>query len=284
MEYLVVTGYSGAGKSLAVRALEDIGYYCVDNLPPALIAQFTEHVKKTAEKDRKTAIVCDARGGEDFGQLQQALHTLKTMGVEYKILFLEAQLDILERRFKETRRRHPLAIKNTLTTEDALLLEQQILNPLYEIADYRVDTSALSTAQLRQKIVDTFKKEKNAGMQISFFSFGFKYGLPKNADLVFDVRCLKNPFYQQHLRSKTGLEEDVANFIMESDDARLLMKKLLDLLDFTIPLYANEGKSELTVAVGCTGGKHRSVTYAAAFAKHFEDYEPLILHRDIDKP
>ncbi|MDL2215706.1 RNase adapter RapZ [Ruminococcaceae bacterium OttesenSCG-928-N02] len=283
MEYLIVTGYSGAGKSLAVRALEDIGYYCVDNLPPALILQFSQHLREVGAATKRVAIVCDVRGGQDFGVLLQVFQSLKSEGVSYKILFLEAREEVLERRYKETRRRHPLSITNGIPTENALELERKILMPVYEMADYIVDTSLLSTMQLRESIVSLFAKNRSDVMQLNFISFGFKFGLPKNADLVFDVRCLRNPFYQPALKNKTGLDAEVAAFVLESEEAQGLLQHLYAMLAYTLPLYQKEGKSELTIAIGCTGGKHRSVTFAEEFTKLFKAYEPLTLHRDIER-
>lgn len=283
MEFLIVTGYSGAGKSLAVRALEDIGFYCVDNLPASLILPLAKHLQESESKIERVAIVCDVRGGDDFGVLLQVLQRMKNEETEYRILFLSAREDVLERRYKETRRRHPLSIKNDITTESALQLEQKILLPIYEMAHYIVDTSLLSTMQLRQRIVALFAKNTNDAMQLNFLSFGFKFGIPKDADLVFDVRCLKNPFYQAELKHKTGLDKEVSDFVLEPAEAQGLLGHLKTLLEYTVPLYEKEGKSDLTIAIGCTGGKHRSVTFCEELAKGFLEREPHILHRDIER-
>ena len=283
MSCLIVTGLSGAGKSLAVHALEDIGFYCVDNLPPALIPKFVELAGGEGEEPRRLAIVCDVRGGADFGTLFGALSELQNCHVDYKILFLEARPEVLERRFKETRRRHPLALRGDLSTESAILLEQKILAPLYETADYIVDTSMLSTSQLRESIVSLFATRDTDGMQLKFMSFGFKYGTPKDADIVFDVRCVPNPFYVPELKALTGQDQPVVDYIFSTADGVGLREHLESLLDFSIPLYLREGKSQLTVAVGCTGGRHRSVAFCEALADHFSTYKPYIFHRDIGR-
>lgn len=283
MNCLIVTGLSGAGKSLAVHALEDIGFYCVDNLPPALITKFTELAAGGDKVQRRLAIVCDVRGGADFGSLFAALADLKAAHVDYKILFLEARPDVLERRFKETRRRHPLAMHSNVATANAIELEQKILAPLYETADFILDTSILSTAQLREAIVSLFATENSQGMQLKLMSFGFKYGTPQDADIVFDVRCVPNPFYVPELKELTGKDDAVVQYIFSTPDSAGLLERLLSLLDFAIPLYSKEGKSQLTVAIGCTGGHHRSVAYCEAIARHFEGCNPYLIHRDIGR-
>ena len=283
MNCLIVTGLSGAGKSLAVHALEDIGFYCVDNLPPALIPKFIDLASEQSKENRRLAIVCDVRGGEDFGSLFKVLSDLKNDKVDYKILYLEARPEVLERRFKETRRRHPLALQGDLSTESAILLEKSILLPIYGMADYIIDTSVLSGAQLRESVISLFEENTAQIMQLKFVSFGFKYGLPNDADLIWDVRCLPNPFYQADLKNKTGLDAEVVEYIMQFPEARILNDKMHDFLNFTLPLYLQEGKSQLTVAVGCTGGKHRSVAFCEDFAAYFAQYKPHVLHRDISR-
>ncbi len=284
MEVLIVTGFSGAGKSLAMDALEDIGYYCIDNLPPEFIPSFLELAEGNKEKFQNLALVSDIRGGMAFDQLVQALQSLKEQTVPYKVFFLEASTEVLERRFKETRRKHPLAfLDETLSTEDAIVKEKQILQPLYEIADYTLDTSVLSTAQLKENIVSLFSRTGEHSMQLKFITFGFKHGLPKDADIVFDVRCLPNPYYVAELKEKTGEDDEIVEYVFSSNEAKLFLQKTIDLLSFSIPLYIKEGKSQLTVAVGCTGGKHRSVAFAEQLAKEFSQYIPQIFHRDIGK-
>lgn len=284
MEVLIVTGFSGAGKSIAMDALEDIGYYCIDNLPPEFIPSFLELAEGNKEKFQNLALVSDIRGGMAFDQLVQALQSLKEQTVPYKVFFLEASTEVLERRFKETRRKHPLAfLDETLSTEDAIVKEKQILQPLYEIADYTLDTSVLSTAQLKENIVSLFSRTGEHSMQLKFITFGFKHGLPKDADIVFDVRCLPNPYYVAELKEKTGEDDEIVEYVFSSNEAKLFLQKTIDLLSFSIPLYIKEGKSQLTVAVGCTGGKHRSVAFAEQLAKEFSQYIPQIFHRDIGK-
>lgn len=284
MEVLIVTGFSGAGKSLAMDALEDIGYYCIDNLPPEFIPSFLELAEGNKEKFQKLALVSDIRGGMAFDQLVNALQALKAQTVPYRVFFLEANTEVLERRFKETRRKHPLAFSDeTLSTEEAILKEKKILQPLYEIADYTLDTSVLSTAQLKENVVSLFSRSGEHSMQLKFITFGFKHGLPKDADIVFDVRCLPNPFYVAELKEKTGKNEEIVSYVFASKEAKTFLKKTIDLLAYAIPLYVKEGKSQLTVAVGCTGGKHRSVAFAEELAKEFEQYSPQTFHRDIGK-
>lgn len=285
MGLLIVSGLSGAGKSLAVHALEDIGYFCIDNLPPALLGKFIEFSKQSQKPVENLAVVMDIRGNDDYSGIKKALDDLAVTGVEYKCLFLDAQSEVLERRYKETRRMHPISIKNKVSVEEALRTEREILSPFAENADYIIDTSVLSTAQLRDRVVSLFTKDQSKGMVINILSFGFKYGIPKDSDLVFDVRCLPNPFYQPKLKKKTGLDSEVFDYVMQFEDSKCLAQDLLKLLRTSLPLYIKEGKSQLTIAVGCTGGKHRSVTFARLIAEDMvaQGYLPVVLHRDIQR-
>ena len=203
----------------------------------------------------------------------------------YKILFLDARNDVLERRYKETRRRHPISIASQVSTDEAILQEREILAPLYEMADYKIDTSLFSTAQLKDRVVSLFVNRSSDAMALTVTSFGFKYGQPKEADIVFDVRCLPNPFYIPELKNKTGLDKEVVEYIMQFEEAHGLLQRMEDLVGYALPLYVKEGKSQLTIAVGCTGGKHRSIAFAemlAAFVKKL-GYHPVVEHRDVQR-
>lgn len=284
MAIVIVTGVSGAGKSRAVNVLEDIGFYCVDNMPPALIPKFAELCLQTGGKIQNVAIVTDVRGGALFNSLFSDLEKLRNQGGEYKILFLDANDTVLMRRFKETRRLHPLS-KPGGTIGEALAAERQILRPARERADYMIDTSNLSPAQLKQRLTVLFLGDKKTGLVVNCMSFGFKYGPATEGDLVFDVRCFPNPFYVDTLKSLTGLDPAVRDFVFSSDATRQFLTKLFDMIDFLLPHYIEEGKSQLNVAIGCTGGKHRSVAIAEALYRHLLDkgVRAAVNHRDIQK-
>lgn len=285
MAFVVVTGVSGAGKSRAVNSLEDIGFYCVDNMPPALIPKFAELCLQTNGKINDVAIVTDVRGGALFNSLFDGLDQLKKQGGDYKILFLDADDQVLIRRFKESRRRHPLAEPGE-SISDAIRQERQLLRPARERADYIIDTSNLLPAQLKQRIAVLFLGDQKTGLMVNCMSFGFKYGTPTEGDLVFDVRCFPNPFYVDSLKKLTGLDAPVRDFIFSADQTRTFVAKLYDMIDFLLPLYIEEGKSQLVVAIGCTGGKHRSVAIAEALYRHLLDkgIRAAVNHRDIQKP
>lgn len=285
MDFLIVTGLSGAGKSRAVDALEDIGFYCVDNMPPQLISKVAEICLAGNSQINRIAIVTDLRGGDMFYGLFEQLDELKDKGLEYKLLFLDASNAELIRRYKETRRRHPLAdvVKGGL--EEAVRNERILLKPARERADYIIDTTHLSANELKQRMNNIFLDNIRNSMLVNVMSFGFKYGVPAEADLVFDVRCLPNPFYVDDLKPKTGLDEEVRDYVMDSEDSRKLLEKLKDLISFLIPLYQKEGKTQLMIGVGCTGGKHRSVTFAELIYQYLseQNHNVRVLHRDISK-
>lgn len=285
MEFIIITGLSGAGKSRAINALEDIGFYCVDNMPPSLIPKFAELCYQSEGKISRIAIVTDIRGGDFFVDLFAELDYMKSKKVEYKILFLDASDSVLITRFKETRRRHPLTDMFNGSMEEAIKAERRLLMPARERADYVIDTSLLTAQQLKQKIMGIFSESIAEGMLIECTSFGFKYGIPAEADLVFDVRCLPNPFYLENLKHKTGLDQEVRDYVMQFGQSVKLLDKLVDLISFLIPLYQEEGKSHLVIAVGCTGGKHRSVTFAEKIYKAMSDkgLRTTVNHRDIMK-
>lgn len=284
MKFLIVTGMSGSGKSGAVNILEDIGYYCIDNIPPQLIPKFAEICVNNGQM-KKVAIVTDIRGGELFLELDEGLNYLKNNNMDTSILFLDSSDDVLIKRYKETRRKHPLDEQSHGSLQDAIDAERKILASVREHADYYIDTSELSMGQLKETVYSLFLDNPNESMVVKVMSFGYKYGVSREADLVFDVRCLPNPFYIPELKHHTGMESCVSDFVMKYEQSRTLLSKLEDMLDFLIPLYIHEGKSQLVIAFGCTGGKHRSVTFAEAIYKYFSDKKMKcrISHRDINK-
>ena len=285
MEFLIVTGLSGAGKSRAVDALEDIGFYCVDNIPPKLIPTFYDLCAKAGNTFSRVAVVTDIRGGDMFSSLFETLDDLRNEDKRYRILFLDANDFVLINRFKETRRKHPLAENNLGSLEQAVKLEREILRPVREKADYIIDTSFLSPAQLKERISNLFLGDASQALMIHCVSFGFKYGIPTEADLVFDVRCLPNPFYIEELKPLTGLDEPVYTYVMKWEQTKGFVQRLISLIDYMIPLYCDEGKSQLVIAIGCTGGKHRSVALAQLLYDHLleKGHRTSVNHRDIRK-
>ena len=284
MDLLIVSGLSGAGKSVAMNALEDIGFFCIDNVPAELLPSITAFSKAGDNKLKRVALSMDVRGCRTPEAIEQALAQLDAQETPYKILFLDAPDDVLMRRYSETRRRHPISISEGISTREAFLKERQILKPLQERADYVIDTALLSTAQNKERICDLFVQSGGAksAMRLTIMSFGFKFGIPQEADLVLDVRCLPNPFYVPELKHKTGLEQEVVDFVMSHPEAQELLKRYEQFLEYALPLYVKEGKSQLTIAVGCTGGKHRSITFARKIAEYCRTlgYEPGVQHRD----
>lgn len=267
---LIVTGMSGAGKTHVINALEDLGYYCADNVPPALVTNFADLARQSRGEFSRMAVVVDVRSREMFHSFKSCLNGLKAREYQFKTLFLDCADSVLIRRYKETRRTHPLISGDISSMQDAIQEERGILSFAKSAADYVMDTSDVSGQQLKSMISQMFAGEKNDGIKVSCVSFGFKHGLPPDSDLVFDVRCLPNPFYIPHLRDKTGLEAEVREYVLGSPQAQVLLGKLLDLLDYLVPLYVHEGKSHLVLAVGCTGGKHRSVVFAEEISKHLQ--------------
>lgn len=284
MKFLIVTGMSGSGKSGAVNVLEDIGYYCIDNIPPQLIPKFAEICINNGQM-QKVAIVTDIRGGELFFELDEGLNYLKSNNLDTSIIFLDSSDEALIKRYKETRRRHPLDEQSHGSLQRAINTEREVLASVREHADYYIDTTDLSMAQLKETVYSLFLDNPNESMVVKVMSFGFKYGISREADLVFDVRCLPNPFYIPELKQHTGLESCVRDYVLSFEQSQELEKKLKDMLDFLIPLYIREGKSQLVIAFGCTGGKHRSVTFAETIYKHLVDKNMRcrISHRDINK-
>lgn len=283
MQFVIITGMSGSGKSSAVNVLEDIGYYCVDNMPPELIPKFANICSQSDGKIDKVAFVVDIRGGDLFLKLQDTVKQLQGEDVSLKILFLDSSDDVIVRRYKETRRKHPLDEVSYGNIIKAIETEREILRPIKAHADFYIDTSRSSTAQFKERLYSIFLGN-NEFMHIDVQSFGFKFGAMSEGDLVFDVRCLPNPFYVPELKNKTGLDKDVYDYVLSFDEAKVLLGKLTDLIDYLIPLYEKEGKSQLVIAFGCTGGKHRSVTFAEAVAEHLrkQGHRIRITHRDIN--
>lgn len=285
MDFIIVTGLSGSGKSSVINVLEDIGFYCVDNMPPELIPKFTDICARSDGKIDKIAIVTDIRGGDLFLKLNDIITNMQEQGMKIKILFLDAQDEVLIQRYKETRRKHPLDESVHGSLHRAIKIEREMLLSVKEMADFYIDTSTLSAAQLKERVNEIFLDNASDFMQITLMSFGFKYGANSEADLVFDVRCLPNPFYIAELKEHTGLESCVSDYVMQFEQSKKLLNKLEDLIEFLIPLYIQEGKSQLVIALGCTGGKHRSVTFAEKLAKFLTDknIKTRTLHRDIKK-
>jgi len=285
MEFLIVTGLSGAGKSRAVDALEDIGFFCVDNIPPKLIIAFYELSQQAQSSLSRVAVVTDIRGGDMFSSLFETLDQLIRENKQYKILFLDANDFVLINRFKETRRKHPLAENCLGSLDQAVKLERDVLKPVRERADYIIDTSFLSPAQLKERISNLFLGDSSDALMIHCVSFGFKYGIPNESDLVLDVRCLPNPYYIEELKNLTGLDDPVRDYVMKWDQTKGVIDRFLSMIDYMIPLYCNEGKSQLVIAIGCTGGHHRSVALAQFLYNHLleKDMRTSVNHRDIHK-
>jgi len=285
MQLVIVTGMSGAGKTIALKMLEDLGFYCVDNLPIFLMEQFVELAMKMPPAHEQVALGIDIRSGEELPQLASVLEKWNSQKVPYKILFLDCCDETLVRRYKETRRSHPLAGKGRV--DSGIRMERQKLEFLKKKADFIIDTSQLLTKELRQELERIFTgNKKYSNLFITILSFGFKYGIPTDADLVFDVRFLPNPYYKEELRRHTGQELAVQEYVRLGGTADEFLQKLCDMIDFLIPNYVKEGKNQLVIAVGCTGGRHRSVTIATALYCHLsssEEYGIKLEHRDIDK-
>lgn len=283
LNLVVITGMSGAGKTVAVQSLEDIGYFCIDNLPPILLSKFAELLEQTTGELRKVALVIDLRGREFFSALIESLETLQaTRGVTYQILFLEANDETLVRRYKMTRRRHPLSTGGTPL--EGIRRERQLLRDLRGRANHIIDTSHLKPVELKEKIIKTYSQQNESGMSVSFVSFGFKHGIPIDADLVFDVRFIPNPFYIESMREKTGKHKEVADYVMKWEETTEFITQLKHMLEFLLPKYQKEGKTQLVVGIGCTGGQHRSVAIAESLFQHFQDRGRCqVIHRDIEK-
>lgn len=286
MEFLIVSGLSGAGKSTVMSVLEDSGFFCVDNLPPALIPKFAEVSMAGNRSYEQVAMACDIRGGDNFDGLFEALDALAGMRFSYKILFVEADTETIIKRYKETRRNHPLMAEG-LSLVQAVEREREIMEPVRRRAHHIIKTTALPAKKLRDQVLDIFAPQgkKRHEMSIAVTSFGFKYGVPMEADLVFDVRFLPNPFYIEELRSQTGLDAGVRDYVFGYRQTEEFMTHLYGMVDFLLPHFAEEGKSALVIAIGCTGGHHRSVAVTHALAEHIRGlgYEAGENHRDMTR-
>lgn len=282
MDFIIVTGLSGSGKTQAMNCLEDMGYYYIDNLPPALINNFIQLTAQGSIKVQKVAFGIDIRGGEFFADLKKSLEDLKTAEISYRVLFLEASDEVLIRRYKETRRVHPLADSGG-GIQDGIKEERKRLMDIRENADYIIDTSNMKAAQLHEELRNVLSQEGATGFTITIQSFGYKKGIPLDADLVFDLRFIPNPFYVQSLRKLTGNNKKVREYVMKIPQAEEFAKKTFDLIDGLIPYYLKEGKSQLVISFGCTGGQHRSVTMANVFTEMFKETgrRVLTIHRDL---
>jgi RNase adapter protein RapZ len=285
-DFVVITGFSGAGKSQAMACFEDAGYFCVDNLPPEMILSLADLFQHEGSKVERAAVVSDVRGGEFFEGLVQVLDELEERGTDYRLLFLDASEQELVNRYKETRRRHPLASGGEVG--GGIHIERELLEPLRERADVRIDTTDMSASRLRKVVADKMLTPETEGkLAITFLTYGFKHGTPREADLSFDVRFLPNPHYEPDLRELTGRDRPVVDYVNNSDGVGDFYDKLVPLLDYLLPAYIREGKSHLTIGIGCTGGRHRSVVIAEQLAEvygHREDLLVDVVHRDVDKP
>ncbi|MDC7289466.1 RNase adapter RapZ [Blautia schinkii] len=286
MRFVIVTGVSGAGKTAALKMLEDARYFCVDNLPIPLLEKFASLMPEIHGEDvQNVALGIDARSGRSLDELEMVLERMKDAGYEFEILFLDADDKVLVKRYKETRRSHPMALSGRV--DEAIRLEREKMKFLRERADYIIDTTHLLTRELKQELEKIFVDNSEFhNMMISVLSFGFKYGIPADADLVFDVRFLPNPYYIDELRPQTGLDESVFRYVMECDASKIFADKLEDMIAFLIPNYVREGKTSLVIAIGCTGGKHRSVTLARELYGRLtknREYGFRLEHRDVEK-
>jgi RNase adapter protein RapZ len=285
-DLVVITGFSGAGKSTAMAAFEDEGYFCVDNLPPEMIRSLVDLFMHEGSKVARAAVVSDARGGSYFEGLEAMLEDLRTSGLRHRVLFLEADEEVLLTRYKETRRRHPLAPTGSVT--DGIRRERELLAPVRERADVVVNTGQLTAAMLRRKLTEELLQSKTPGrLAITFQSFGFKYGPSRDADLLFDVRFLPNPHYEPELRRLTGADDRIVSYINRAGALDVFYEHLQPMLDYLLPQYLAEGKAHLVVAIGCTGGRHRSVAIALHLAERYAGrpgYVVDVLHRDVGEP
>ena len=285
MELVIVTGMSGAGKSTAMKMMEDIGYFCIDNLPIQLLDKLVEFSKNFHSDASKVAVGIDVRNGAGIDEIPQTLELLKQKNFPYEILFLDAEDEVLVKRYKETRRNHPLAGTDRINT--GIVLEREKMQYLKDNADYIIDTSQLLTRELKIELEKIFvEKQDFKNLFVTILSFGFKYGIPSDTDIVMDVRFLPNPYYVDGLRAKTGNDKEIQDYVMQFPEAKEFIDKLDDMIKFLIPNYIAEGKNQLVISIGCTGGKHRSVTLANELYKRLEganDYGLKIEHRDIGK-
>ena len=267
---------------MAVNALEDIGFFCIDNIPVALLPRIVDFALQGENQLSRVAVVMDVRGVRNSDQLEQALADLDAKKIQYEILFLDANSNTIQRRYKETRRQHPITVTDHVPITEAIERERKLLQPLRSRAKYVIDTSLLSAAQNKERVCGLFLDKGKSPMALTIVSFGFKYGLPQEADLVFVVRCLPNPFYVPELKNLTGMDQPVVDYVMAAPESQELLRRYESMLEYALPLYVKEGKSQLMIAVGCTGGKHRSITFARKIGEFCQKlgYAPSVQHRD----
>ena len=283
MKFVIITGMSGAGKTKAVEAFEDIGYFCVDNMPISFVTKFAEICLINRSELKKAAIVIDVRSGHNFENIKEELDKLSVMGIEYEILFLDAANSVISRRYKETRRPHPFfRASDNFDIKEALVKEREIIKPLYNNAKHIIDTSFINPPQLRNQLKMIFA-EGERSIAVYITSFGFKHGIAGNADMVFDVRCLPNPYYDKNISHLSGLDEEVRNYVFQFHQSQDYLDKIIDMLDFTMPHFIEEGKTILNIAIGCTGGRHRSVSFTLKLEEHFKknNIHVRVHHRDL---
>lgn len=284
-ELVIVTGVSGAGKSSAMGFMEDVGYYCIDNMPPVLLSTFISLVSGREEYG-KVAIVVDVRSSEVFEDcIQSIADAEENFGYTVKVIYLDIKTHVVQKRYKLTRRKHPFADRFSGNIADSVAYERDILAPLRQRADFVIDTSDMDPNALHARLTQILLGDDKDVMNIHCMSFGFKHGIPTEADFVIDVRCLPNPYWVEALRLKTGLDREVVDYVFSFEESKALLDKMIDLLDFLNPLYIKEGKSQIVLAIGCTGGNHRSVAFAEALKKHFEKRwdNVTVNHRDIHR-
>lgn len=284
-DIIIISGMSGSGKSTAIKSLEDIGYFCVDNFPPELVKYLAEYIADNKLKYSKMAITVDTRSISSIEEYLNVISELKNLDIDYTTLFLDSNNETILKRYKETRRLHPFMEDNDLDLEESIIKERKFMEEIKQVSDNLIDTSVLGTAELKQRILNLYDNKDSGKLNVNIISFGFKYGILQDADLVFDVRCLKNPYYVKELRPKTGEDQDVRDYVMSTPEAQGLFEHIENYLKFSIPLYDLEGKSQLVVGIACTGGKHRSVTFAHLLGKKLESSLTNISveHRDITK-
>lgn len=278
---LIISGLSGSGKSTAANVLEDLGYYCVDNIPPTLLPNFIELCENSDKGISKVALVIDIRERVSFGSAPEVIEEFKKKGYPVDMIFLESSDEILVKRYKETRRKHPLSDDGNIL--DGISREREMLAELKKLSSYTIDTSELNVHELSDIIKNKFKTANNQNILLNIISFGFKHGIPNDADMIFDVRFLPNPHFVESLKDLNGTDKDVVEYIMAKDQSTEFMEKIIEFLQYLIPNYEKEGKSYLTIAIGCTGGKHRSVAITEKLADHFDYLSPITRHRDISK-
>ncbi|MCL1859070.1 MAG: RNase adapter RapZ [Oscillospiraceae bacterium] len=284
MEILILTGMSGAGKTHAANTLEDLGYYCVDNMPAVMISEFVNIYKRVPDKIQSVAFVIDVRGESEFDTLIAQLDMIKTEHT-CRLVFLDCSDEVIITRYKETRRSHPLTALQNLPIREAIIKERELLEEAKQKSDFVIDTTKTTVHQLKERLTVIVKSSAESGISINCMSFGYKYGVPSEADLVFDVRCFPNPFYIESMRYKTGLDPEVSEYVLSHKDTLDFIEKLKDITSFLLPLYINEGRSNLIIAVGCTGGKHRSVCITEVLKKYLteKNRSATSVHRDIGK-